>query len=190
MGVSGGINSRMIDVNGIDLGDDISDDVLEAYRSQQGRVINLDFNAGFFLYGEKFYVGYSANRLLQNSLYATADVSGQQMLNHYGMAGLIVNLNNSVVMLPGVFARYNGIEPVLYDMNLRFKFNNLIWIGASYRNTKTLAGMAGININSFINLNYSYDYSIAQMSNFSSNVHEIVLGFMLFNKKDTSPYLW
>lgn len=190
LGISGGLNSRMIDLSGINLGDEVADNVLEAYRSQQGRVTDLDFNAGLFLYGDKFYVGYSATRLLQNPLYATANISGQQHLNHYGMAGLIVGLNSNIVMLPGLFLRYNGIEPMLYDVNLRFKFNNLIWVGASYRNTQTLAGMAGININSFINVNYSYDYGISQMSDFSSNVHEIVLGFMLFNKKDTSPYLW
>ncbi len=190
MGLSAGLNSRKIDASGINLGDDQQDNVLEAYLSQQGRTTDLDVNAGLFLYGKKFYAGYSATRLLQNQVGATSDLSGKQSLNHYAIAGLIVPLSNNVVMLPGLFARYNGIEPLLFDANLRFKFNNMLWVGASYRNTQTLAGMAGITISDFINVNYSYDYSIAQTGNFSTNVHEIVLGFMLFNHKDTSPYLW
>lgn len=192
LGVSGGINSRRIDVSNVNLGDnEIPDPTYEAYLSQQGRTTNFDINSGVFLYSEKFYLGYSATRILQNEIYADVEsISGKQVMNHYGIAGLRFTLNPNLAILPGVFVKYNGIEPLLYDLNLRFKFNELAWIGASYRNTDIIAGMAGFNINNFINLSYSYDYGFAEVSDFSSNTHEIMLGFMLFNKRDTTPFLW
>lgn len=192
LGASGGINSREIDVSNITLGDnELPDPTYEAYLAQQGRVANFDLNSGIFVYSEKFYVGYSATRLLQNEIYANIqEISGKQVVTHYGLVGLRFNLNPNVAVLPGALVKYNGISPLLYDLNLRLKFNELAWIGASYRNTDIIAGMAGFSINNFINFSYSYDYGFAEVSTFSSNTHEIMLGFILFNKRDTVPYLW
>lgn len=192
LGVSTGVNIRKIDVSHLNLGDnEIPDPTYEAYLAQQGRSTNLDLNSGVFLYSDKYYLGYSATRILQNEIYSDVEnISGQQIINHYGLIGVRLKLNQNVAVLPGAFVKYNGIEPLLYDMNLRFKFDELAWVGASYRNTDIIAGMFGFNINNFINVSYSYDYGFAEVSNFSSNTHEIMLGFMLFNKRDTTPFLW
>lgn len=192
LGVSGGINSREINVSGIKLGEtEITDPTYEAYLAQQGRLANFNMNTGFFLYSEKYFIGYSAARILQNEIYANVDhISAKQQMVHYGLMGLRVNLNPDLQMVPGLLLSYNGIDPLLYDMNLRFKFNEMVWVGASYRNTQTIAGMAGFSLNNFINLGYSYDYGMANVNDFSSNVHEIMLGFTLFNNKDTTPYMW
>lgn len=192
LGVSGGINSREIDVSNITLGEnEIPDPTYEAYLAQQGRVTNFDLNTGIFLYSEKFYMGYSAIRIMQNEIYTNAaNISGQQIMNHYGLVGLRFSPNPNLVIAPGALVKYNGVDPLLYDLNLRFKFNEMAWIGASYRNTEIIAGMAGFSINNFINFSYSYDYGFAEVSDFSSNTHEIMLGFTLFNERDTTPYLW
>ncbi len=50
--------------------------------------------------------------------------------------------------------------------------------------------MAGVSLSDFLNLSYSYDYGLGDVNNFSTNVHEILLGFVLFNKKESTPYLW
>ncbi len=192
LGVAGGVNSREIDVSNIKLGEtEIPDPTYEAYLAQQGRVTNFDMNAGLFLYADKFYVGYAADRIFQNELYSSVEnITGKQLINHFGLAGLRFRVNANLLIAPGILVKYNEVDPLLYDINLRFKFGDLAWVGASYRNTQMLAGMAGININDFINLSYSYDYGLADINAFSSNVHEIMLGFMLFNTKDVTPYLW
>lgn len=191
-GVGGGVISRQLDMDGITVGNtEIPDETYQAYLAQQGRITNLDVNAGIFLRNENFYVGYSAKRLLQNELFATInDIEATEEIEHYGMLGLRFQVNNTLLITPGAFLKYTPSGSVLYDVNVRVKYDELLWLGASYRNTETVIAMAGLNLNNLVNLGYSYDLGIGDINDFRSGVHEVGLGFMLFNKKDTSPYMW
>lgn len=191
-GLGGGVISRALDLEGVTVGNtEIPDATYQAYLAQQGRITNLDVNAGIFLRHEKYYVGYSAKRLFQNELFANVDaIAASEEIEHYGMVGLRFNVNNTLLITPGAFVKYSANEPILYDINVRVKYEDLLWVGASYRNTETIIAMAGLNLNNLVNLGYSYDLGIGSINDYRSGIHEIGLGFMLFNKKDTSPYMW
>ncbi|MEK6478235.1 type IX secretion system membrane protein PorP/SprF [Catalinimonas sp. 4WD22] len=191
-GVGGGLNSRRLDMDGITVGNtEIPDETYQAYLAQQGQITNIDLNAGIFVRNENFYFGYSAKRLLQNELFATIDaIEATEEIEHYGMLGLRFDVSNTLLITPGAFIKYTSSGSLLYDVNVRVKYNELVWVGASYRNTETVIAMAGISLNNLINLGYSYDLGIGDINDFRSGVHEIGLGFMLFNKQDTSPYMW
>lgn len=192
IGAGAGVVSRELDMNGVVVGDnEVTDNVYQAYLAQQGRITNFDVNAGIFVRNELFYVGYSANRLVQNEIFANVEeISATPQMEHYGMLGLRLNVNNNLMVIPGALVRYVSNEPLIYDLNLRMRYNDILWLGASYRNTQTVVAMAGITISNFINLGYSYDLGLADVNDFTSGVHEIGLGFMLFNQKDATPYLW
>jgi O-antigen ligase len=69
-------------------------------------------------------------------------------------------------------------------------FSEKPWFGVSYRSTKALVFMAGVYISNRFNVSYSYDYALANLSNYNNGSHEVHFGLML-NKKDLkSPYLW
>lgn len=191
-GVGGGMLNRELDMQGIVVGNsEVTDDVYQAYLAQEGMVTSIDVNAGIFVKNEKFFFGYSAKRLLQNEVFATVEeINATDELEHYGMAGLRFKVNNMLMITPGAFVRYAASEPLIYDLNLRVNYNNLLWAGASYRNTQTVIAMAGINIKNVINLGYSFDLGLGNVNDFTSGIHEIGLGFMLLNKKDSSPYMW
>ncbi|WPP50131.1 PorP/SprF family type IX secretion system membrane protein [Catalinimonas niigatensis] len=191
-GVGGGVNSRQLDLEGITVGNnEIPDATYQAYLAQEGRITNIDMNVGIFLRHENYYIGYSAKRLLQNELFANISAIGaSEEIEHYGIVGLRFNVNNTLLITPGAFVKYTANAPVLYDINVRVKYEELLWLGASYRNTETVIAMAGLSLNNLVNLGYSYDLGIGDINDFRSGTHEIGLGFMLFNKKDTSPYMW
>jgi len=192
LGAGAGMISRELDMEGVVVGDsEVTDDVYQAYLAQQGRITDFDVNAGIFVRNEHFYVGYSANRIVENEIFANVEeINATDQMEHYGMLGLRFNLNNTLLVTPGAFVKYVADEPLIYDLNLRIKYNDLLWLGASYRNTSTVVGMAGITLSNFINLGYSYDLGLAEVNDFTSGVHEIALGFMLFNKNDATPYMW
>ena len=191
-GLGVGLVNRELDMEGVTVGNtEVPDAVYQAYLAQEGMVMNVDVNAGIFVKNEKFFLGYSAKRLLQNEIFASVqEIEAEEMMEHYGMFGLRFNVDNTLLISPGAFVRYVGNEPLIYDLNLRVKYRNLIWVGASYRNTQTVVAMAGVNINNFINLGYSFDLGLADVNDFSSGIHEIGLGFMLFNEDNTTPYMW
>ncbi|MFP4089547.1 MAG: type IX secretion system membrane protein PorP/SprF [Cyclobacteriaceae bacterium] len=192
LGVGGGVINRELDVSGITLGDQENvDPTYQAYLAQQGMITDLDVNAGLLLRNERFFLGYSVKGLLQSELYATVDeISTTDQLRHYGMLGVRLPISSSLMVIPGAFVSYSELEPTIFDVNLRLRYQDLFWLGASYRNVETLVAMAGVNISDVINLSYAYDYGYAEVNNLSSGIHEVVLGFMLFNSNNASPYMW
>ena len=192
VGLSGGLRNTQIDLTRLS-GDLGGDPTFERYQSQDGNVMKLDLNVGLFLYSESYFVGYSATQLLNQSLYPGVDsIEAAPSIYHYGLAGLRFNLNSSLLLMPGVLVGYDGggVLPLTLDANVRLRFKNLVWAGVSYRNTQTLAGMLGFNINNQFNVNYAYDYGLGGASALRSGTHEIVLGFTLFNHQESTPYLW
>ena len=190
VGLAAGINNNRIDTDGLTVGND-RDPTLSRILNQSGGNASLDLNAGLLLYSETYYVGYSADRILRNPITETTDSTNErQNVYHYGLFGLRLRLNDTWLLMPGAFVGASSGLPLTYDLNVRLRYEELLWIGASYRNTGTIAGMLGLNVNNRFNINYAYDYGVSAVRDFRSGTHEIVLGFILFNPQDNHPYLW
>ena len=72
--------------------------------------------------------------------------------------------------------------PIQVDINAKLQYQDLAWIGASYRTGEGFAGMLGVNISNTLNIGYSYDYTTSRLNTVSKGTHEILVGFMLGNK--------
>ena len=191
LGLSGGLNNRTINTDGITVANPAGDQTLNRILNQSGGNASLDLNVGVLLYAENYYVGYSADRILRNPVTIATDTTDErQEVYHYGLLGLRLNLGNSLMLLPGAFIGVSSVLPLTYDLNVRLRYSDLLWVGASYRNAGTVAGMLGLNIDNRFNINYAYDYGVSGVRDFRSGTHEIVLGFILFNKQNSTPYLW
>ena len=191
VGLAAGLNNNKIDTNGLTVGNPDGDQTFNRILNQTGGNASLDLNAGLLLYSESYYVGYSADRILRNPITTATDSTDErQGIYHYGLLGLRLRLNRSLMLLPGAFIGTSQGLPLTYDINLRLRYEDLVWIGASYRNSGTVAGMLGLNVNNRFNINYAYDYGVSNVRDFRAGTHEIVLGFILFNSQDNSPYLW
>jgi len=72
--------------------------------------------------------------------------------------------------------------PTQVDINAKLQYQDLVWIGGSYRTGEGFAGMLGINISNTINVGYSYDYTTSSLNTVSKGTHELLIGFLLGNK--------
>ena len=82
--------------------------------------------------------------------------------------------------------RYVQPLPLGVDVNAKIEYQDLLWLGFSYRYKGGYAAMFGVNISSTINLGYSYDYTTTQLNTVSSGTHEIVIGFLWRRNKNNS----
>ncbi|RYE31230.1 MAG: type IX secretion system membrane protein PorP/SprF, partial [Sphingobacteriaceae bacterium] len=80
-----------------------------------------------------------------------------------------------------VMFKYVKPVPSTFDLNLKMAFQDKFWIGGSYRRNDAIAAMAGINVGSFLNLGYAYDFTTSNLNTVSNGTHEIILGIMLNN---------
>ena len=151
-----------------------------------------NFGAGFYYNTEKFYFGFSAPRLLQNSI-DLADEGGvlsRELSHFYGMTGFVIPLKgDDVKMQPHLLLKYVQGAPFDADFNVSFTFMNKITTGISYRIGgdksnpigESISMLASAQVSKNILFGLSYDYTLSSLRDYNSGtvegfVHYIIGG--------------
>ncbi len=158
--------------------------------------IKPDISAGAWLYSKDYFVGLSFQQIIPEQVSFSNNTVGMEtgkLLPHtFLTAGYRMMLSDDISFLPSVLLRYINPLPLGVDINAKFQYLDLLWVGGSYRIQDGFAAMIGININNNINIGYSYDITTSQLNTVSKGTHEILIGFLLGNKYgDSCPRrLW
>lgn len=155
-------------------------------------VVKTTYDLGLGLYytiPQKLYVGISSAHLPQQDLsFKTATSSLKsidfKMVRHYYLqAGYTwANISGSdFSLLPSVLVKTDAVS-TQFDGNLLVDFKDKVWAGASYRMTDAIVALVGYhhalpNGKTDLKIGYSFDITTSQLKNYSSNTHEIMLGF-------------
>ena len=148
------------------------------------------YDVGFGLYytTSKFYVGLSSLHLPEQTLSKSGGAASlaynfdyKVARHYYVMAGYTFDLGTQFKLTPGVLAKSDASSTQV-DINMLLKWNNMVFVGASYRLTDAIPVMAGLewpmkNQKSTLKFGYSYDLTLSAIKNHSSGSHEIMLGF-------------
>ncbi len=113
-------------------------------------------------------------------------LKGKLIPHTFFTAGYKILVSDDISILPSVMIRYVQPLPLGFDVNAKIQYQDLLWLGFSYRYNEGYAAMLGVNISSTINLGYSYDYTTTQLNTVSSGTHEIVIGFLWRKNKNNS----
>ena len=187
LGVSGGFNHIGLNTSLITLGTDFDPAISNGNNSQW----KPEAGMGVWLYSANYYLGASVQQLLQQNLYFSTNnkITEGKTVPHYFFTGAVkLPLSDDMSLMPSVLFKMIQPVPVTYDVNLKLSFKDRFWIGGSYRHNDSFAGLVGFNINSLINIGYSYDATTSSLNTVSNGSHEIVIGILLNNKyKVTCP---
>lgn len=178
-----GVSGTSIDRTKIQLANPM--DPVVSSGSGEWRKISPELNAGLYLYSASYFAGLSAQQILPTR-YLLLDSSKNQSTSvpHlFFNTGYRTMLTEDISFLPSVMFRYIASMPLYKDINVKFQYQDRIWIGGSFRFKQGIAGMLGVNISQKLNVSYSYDMSNSQflINTMQRGTHEIVLGFMLNN---------
>jgi type IX secretion system PorP/SprF family membrane protein len=175
LAASGGLQQFAIDGSQITLTN--SDD--PALYGEKRADLLFDAKFGAYLYHEDFYVGVTFPQLLQNQLdLYDSNNSISRLEDHYYLtAGYKYEINETFTVEPSVMVKYTQPVPLKIDASARVFYQNMIWLGASYRNNDAIVAMAGYEYQETLSIGYSYDFTTSNLQNYSSGTHEIVLGF-------------
>lgn len=189
-GLQAGIKYNNIDWNQIQL-----EDPDFVFQGTQKSKVTPDANFGIYYYSNRVFAGISSKQLLQNE-FAMTTVDGKQtyskLLRHfYGMAGIAVPVSDMIVFRPSVLVKYVKDAPWQMDLNASFLFNDLFWLGTSYRTDGDLVFLTEFNISRKYRIGYSYDVNVKDRIHYNSGSHEIRLGIdldLLKNRMYTPRY--
>ncbi|MBO9198667.1 MULTISPECIES: PorP/SprF family type IX secretion system membrane protein [Niastella] len=190
-GFGAGINQLHRDLSKTDFGDGVTVD--PAQTSSNINKLKPDLNAGLWLYSSDFFVGLSAQQIIPAAItYGdnTAPVSGKAVPHFFATAGYRFLLNDDINALPSVMVKYVSNTPTKpqVDANIKLQYQDLLWLGGSYRFQDGYAAMVGMNVANTFNIGYSYDFTKTALNTTSKGTHEIIIGFLIGNRYgDTCP---
>jgi type IX secretion system PorP/SprF family membrane protein len=185
VGVSAGFSHNVLNTSQITTADP-SDPIFNNLDNNQWKP---DLGIGVWAYSSDYFIGVSAQQILPQNLYITSKTNAYQnkTVPHYFLTGgFKVFLSDDVTLIPSVLFKYIKPVPTTYDINMKLSFQDKLWIGGSYRHNDSYAALVGLNLSSFVNLGYSYDFTTSALNTVSNGTHEIVIGILLNNRYKVS----
>jgi len=193
-GFSAGITKVSIDKSKQDydgLGDPIDPATGSAFSGELTK-IRPNMGVGLWLYSRDYFVGFSAQQIIPQTLSFVDDnpsilTKGKFVPHIFLTAGYRFLLTEDINAIPSLMVKYikgSSIREFQPEANVKLQYQDLLWVGASYRYQDGYAGMLGLNIKNTFNVSYAYDRtsSNSQLNDFSRGTHELVFGFILGNK--------
>lgn len=174
-------NTAWSDLTVIDPGDD--------YYLINSRVFVVpDFRFGVYYTARDFFAALSIPKLLaykfdfDKNRYSISSDPGQYyyLIN----SGYLYEINPNLRFFPSTLITFSPGEKVLIDLNAHFNIGDRLWLGASYRNKRAIAGLVQFAINPQLRFAYTYDFDFGQLGRFSNGSHEIMLRYEFRYKID------
>lgn len=177
-GLQGGVISvteKLLDVVTIDPND-------QEFSNNIPHKMMPNFGFGTYYHTDRFYAGVSIPRFLENKINVeTVKVASNKIstrnFHYYAYSAYVFDAGKNVKCKPSVMIKAVAGAPVQADLGMNVLFNDVFWIGASYRTGSSVAATAQIQINKQLRCGYSYDYTLTRLSNYTGGSHEITLGY-------------
>jgi len=152
-----------------------------------------DASFGAYLYSKNFSLSLSTHQLFESVFKdAIQDIFGDnsQVRHYYAHASYRIGIYSDLAIEPSLLLKTTEVSPTQLDINTRIIIENNYWAGLSFRSSKSLVVLAGLNVGSMF-LSYSYDYGISSLSSVASGSHEVSLGFNINDKRNRRhSYYW
>jgi type IX secretion system PorP/SprF family membrane protein len=139
-----------------------------------------DAQAGFVVYGERFFFGLSGTQLLKNKVVLNQVLTESNFDRHYFIVTKYKLINSGDITIePSLIAKFAKEIPVSIDLGARVIYKNSSWFGLQFRTNSSLIFQVGSNLIKNLYLNYSYEYSMGKLRTAGNSTHEIQLGYYL-----------
>ncbi len=144
--------------------------------------IEPDGKLGLWLYSSRLFMGASVHQVFsfpQENRQESTEFSVPLTHHYYATLGYRLALDRDVSLIPSLLLKTAYRTPPQMDVNLKLRYQKMVWGGVSYRYQDAIAVMVGTTLREKFTLSYSYDASVTRLSNSSNGSHEVVLGLTL-----------
>jgi type IX secretion system PorP/SprF family membrane protein len=179
-GLKGGFTSYSIDQELRDA--ESSDPAISNIEDQW----NPNFGMGLFLHSNRWYVGLSAPRILNNDYNGSENYGALERVGYYFTGGVVVDINTDIKFKPSFLIKMTNGAPLSYDLSGNFIFNEKLWLGAAYRFNESagaFGAIAAFQVSKQLRIGYAYENPVSDIRPFSNGTHEVLLLFELVKSK-------
>lgn len=205
MGLQGGVANFTADFRNLN----IEDNTDPSFSNQQPSLWLPNFGAGIYAYTQKWFVGFSAPMLLNNSLRRRVQNEpvdlpiAQQYRHYYLMGGGVIKLSPRLMLRPSVLVKnvglfmdrnkLNGVgAPTEFNVDLALLINKIFWVGVSFRSALELKASSydsvdfwfSMRLKNGLRLGVAYDYTLTKLQGPGQGSYEIMIGYDLLRMLD------
>jgi type IX secretion system PorP/SprF family membrane protein len=139
--------------------------------------VSFDMSFGLFYRTNNFYMGLSSTHLNQAKNNIQPDILPQWIRHYYFSGGYYYQLPNPLFEIrPSLFIKSDS-KVFQYDLNLTLHYNKRVWGGLSYRVGDAIVAMAGFTMPNGFKLAVAYDYTLSDITKYTSGSFELMLGW-------------
>ncbi len=159
----------------------------------------FNFGTGLYYNSDKFYIGFSAPRLLENNVdYTDSDIIISREVQHlYLMSGVTLPLNESLALKPQALLKYATGAPIDFDANLSLLIQNNYVVGLTYRlggnkvdgNGESLDILLAPHLTNNIMFGISYDLTISDIKDYSNGSIEASIRYCIGKAEGDKEYV-
>lgn len=155
------------------------------FENNQIVSISPQVGTGIYFSSPTYYLGISVPQITSRYLMNKKILNNLQLQNHYFVnGGYLIDLRPDFKLKPNFLLGYNQSSGLNYDINLNVLWHDALWLGVSYRNSKSVLFLTQLNITNQLKIGYSFDWGIKGLSNVFFNSHELVLHYLFVFEKD------
>jgi type IX secretion system PorP/SprF family membrane protein len=183
-GASAGINLISEDLGSLDV--EHSNDPSLAPGRTSGVLPN--FSVGAHWSSDKSFLSFSIPFLLTHSFSNSSYILATDFsnVNYLLGGGYEFDLKNNFAIKPSVLLKFrSGTRPQL-DVNARFRCNDYLDLGISYRTEEALMVLSEIRINKQLHFMYSFGFPLNPLAQYSFGSHELSLKYRFRYKINSS----
>ena len=178
MGLQGGLGFYNANYTKLDTPpDNAFDEDIREFRPNIG--------AGLYLFTTNYYVGLSAPHLVNNAFDRGAEFETvYQNRPILFTAGYVIPIHRLLKLKPSFLLKFIDEVPVEFDLNANLLFDEVVWVGLSYKSTKTVSLILQAQVTDQIQFGYAYQITAGPIRVVELGSHEIMLNYRFqFNKK-------
>ena len=145
--------------------------------------LDFNFGAGVYWHSDRWYMGLSAPRILNNDYTGQGTFEALERVSYYFTGGYVFDLGENIKLKPSTLLKVTNGAPLSFDISANLLFYEKFWIGAGYRINEQAAALGGIvdfQISKQMRIGYAYEYPLSDIRPFTTGTHEFLLIFEVF----------
>ena len=175
-GLKGGLDIMQANLVGLAATDQNDLSIANNVRNE----ILPNFGLGVYYSTDRYYVGLSSPRLIQNqiNLINMTSTEAIEKRHYYLIAGAIFRINENLQVKPMALAKVTAAAAAEVDFTGIVVLDEKYEFGAMYRTGDALGALFGINFDNNLRVGYSFDWSIGvQTGKNNAGSHELILRY-------------
>ena len=181
-GLKSGFNLRKVDIASLNVNEE--NDPVFSQDLEKDFMPNFGF--GLYYFTDKYYIGASIPKLLENTFNTGTETKAAVEKKHYFLiGGAAFKLSEDFLLRPATFIKITEAAPIEVDLSALLYVKDKFWVGMMYRTGDAVGALVGINITDYLSVGYSFDASLLNTTfKYNAGSHEIMIRYdLLFGSK-------